>query len=169
MAGEKFIQHDASGGLREVEAVQVGGAPSADKLASLDAAGRLDITMMPTGLGADTAVLVASGALAAGDFINVFDDGGTPSVRKADATAIGTVAHGFVLDAVADAANATVYFEGANTAVTGMVGGQVFLSATAGAATATAPTTAGQVVQKLGVAVSATQINFEPATAILLA
>lgn len=169
MAGEKFLQHDANGGLREVEAVQTGGAPSADKLPSLDAAGRLDISMMPTGLGADTAVIEASGALAAGDFVNVFDDGGTVKVRKADATAIGTIAHGFVLDAVADAANATVYFEGANTAVTGMTGGQIFLSTTAGAATGTAPTASGQVVQKLGVAVSATQINFEPATAILLA
>lgn len=169
MAGQKFIQHDTAGGLREIEATQTGGAPGADKIPSLDANGRLDATMMPTGIGADTGVLEASGALSAGDFVNVFDDAGTPKVRKADASAIGTIAHGFVLEAVADAANATVYFEGANTAVTGQTAGQVFLTATAGVAGGTAPTTSGQVVQKLGVAVSATQINFEPATPIVLA
>lgn len=169
MAGEKFLQHDTTGGLREVEATVTGGAPAANKLPSLDASGRLDITMMPTGIGADTAVLPASGALAAGDFVNIFDNGGVPSVRKADATSIGTIAHGFVLDAVADAANATVYFEGSNTAVSGMTAGQVFLSTTAGTATGVAPINPGEVVQKLGVAVSATSINFEPSTAIILA
>lgn len=169
MAGQKFIQHDTSGGLREIEATQIGGAPSADKIPSLDAAGRLAISMMPTGLGSDTAVLTASGSIAAGDFVNIFDNGGTPSIRKADANAVGTIAHGFVLEAIADGATGTVYFEGSNTAVTGQTVGNTFLSTTAGLATNTAPSGTGELVQKLGVAVSATQINFEPSTPILLA
>lgn len=169
MAGEKFLKHNGAGGFSETEAVQTGGAPSADKIPSLDAAGRLDISMMPTGIGADTAILVASGALAAGDFVNIFDDVGVFKVRKADASALGTIAHGFVLAAAADAGNATVYFEGSNTQVTGQTPGAVFLTTTAGIAGSTAPSGSGEVVQRLGVAVSATQINFEAASPIVLA
>ena len=160
--GEKFIQHDAAGGLREVEGVETGGAPSANRIPSLDANGQLDVTMLPTGIGADTAVITASGALAAGDFVNLFDDGGSFAVRKADASSAATQAHGFVLDAVADAAPATVYFEGNNTAVTGQTPGRKFLSTTAGLAAAAAPTGATEIVQRLGIATSATTINFEP-------
>lgn len=170
MAAEKFLQHDAAGGLREVQGVTTGGAPGIDKIPSLNASGLLDISMMPPGLGGDVAVLPAVGAIAAGDLVNVYNNGGTPSVRKADASAIGTIAHGFVLSAYADAENATVYFEGNNTGVSGLTAGKVFLSATtAGLSTNTAPTGTGKVVQSVGVAVSATQINFEAAPAILLA
>lgn len=169
MAAAKFLQHDAAGGLREVQGVTTGGAPNAEKIPALDASGRLDITMMPTGLGADTVVLPAVGALAAGDFVNIYNNGGVPSCRKADASSPTTIAHGFVLSAVATGANATVYFEGNNGAVTGQTAGKVFLSATAGLATSVAPTAAGEVVQCIGIAVSTTQINFEPHPAILLA
>lgn len=169
MPAQKFLAHDGSGGIQEVVSVQTGGAPSADKVPSLDANGRLDVTMMPSGVGADTSVVVASGALAAGDFVNLFNDGGTAKVRKADASSNVAPAHGFVLAAVTDGGNATVYWEGTNTAVTGQTPGQVFLSTTAGAAQAAAPSTSGQIVQKLGIAVSATEINFEPNSPILLA
>ncbi len=171
MAGEKFLKHDAAGGFTETIATQTGGGGSANLIPSLDAAGRLDNTMMPTGISADTASIVASGALAAGDFVNVYDNAGTVTCRLADASAIGTRAHGYVLAAVANAAMATVYFEGENSGagVTGMVGGDVFLSETAGKATATAPTTSAAIVQKLGVAIAATGINVEIGSPILLA
>lgn len=169
MPGQKILTHDGSGGIQEVVTVQTGGAPSADKVPSLDASGRLDATMMPAGIGADTAVVVASGALAAGDFVNLFNDGGTAKVRKADATSNVAPAHGFVLAAVSDGGNATVYWEGPNTAVTGMTPGPVFLGTTAGTAQSAAPTTSGNIVQKVGIAVSATEINFEPQNPILLA
>lgn len=170
MAAEKFLQHDTSGGMKEVQGVVAGGAPSADRIPSLDASGLLALSMMPAGLGGDVAVLAASGALADGDFVNVFNDGGTPKVRKADASSGITAAHGFVLAAVADLANATVYFEGNNTSQSGLTGGVVYLSPTIpGRATNTAPVGTGEIVQKLGVAVSATQVNFEPSSPILLA
>jgi len=169
MAGEKFLKHDANGNLQEIVSVQVGGAPNAEKLPSLDAAGRLDITMMPTGLGSDTAVLPCLGDLAAGDFVNVFDNGGAFTVRKADASSVATAAHGFVLDAVLDGGNATVYFEGTNTAVLGMSPGSVYLSTTAGVGANAAPTGSGQIVQKIGIAVAVDQMNFEAANPIILA
>jgi hypothetical protein len=90
-------------------------------------------------------------------------------VRKADATTAGKFAHGYVLAAVNNGDPATVYFEGTNTQVSGAVPGQTFLSTTAGGFTATAPSAAGNVVQRLGVAVSATEINFERSQPIVLA
>lgn len=71
MPGEKFLQHDGTGGSTEVEATQAGGAGNEDKIPSLDANGRLASTMMPTGIGADTETIEASETLAAGDFVNI--------------------------------------------------------------------------------------------------
>ena len=145
------------------------GAVDAGKVVQLDGSGRLDNSVMPVGIGADTKVMIASEALAAGDFINVWSDASAFKVRKADATTGGKRAHGFVLSSVASGANATVYFEGENTAVTGMTPGDVFLGTTAGRAQATAPTGSGQAVQRIGVATSATSVNFEPSQPIVLA
>jgi hypothetical protein len=61
------------------------GAGDAGKIVATDAAGKLDASLMPTGVGADTASIVSSENLAAGDLVNVFDSSGTPKVRKADA------------------------------------------------------------------------------------
>lgn len=144
------------------------GAGDAGKVVQLDGAGRIDATMMPVGIGADTAIIQASENLAAGDFVNVHNSGGA-RVRKADATTAGKEAHGFVLGAVSSGANATVYFEGSNTGVSGQTPGTVFLATTAGGATGTAPSASGNVVQKLGVAISATAINFERGEPIVLA
>ena len=144
------------------------GAGDAAKLVALDGSGRIDNTMMPVGIGADTASITTSEALAAGDFVNVWNSTGA-KVRKADATVAGKEAHGFVLAGAASGAAATVYFEGTNTGVTGQTPGSVFLSTTAGVATATAPATAGNVVQRIGFAVSATAINFQSQPPITLA
>jgi len=63
----------------------------------------------------------------------------------------------------------TVYFEGTNNQVTGQTVGRVFLSATTpGKTTSTAPTAAGHIVQRLGVAYSATEINTEISQSLLL-
>lgn len=144
------------------------GSGDANKLVALDGTGRIDNSMMPVGIGADTAAITTSEALSAGDFVNVWSSSGAKA-RKADATAVGKPAHGFVLAAFGSGASATVYFEGTNTQVSGMTPGDVFLQTTAGAAGATIPSTAGNVVQKLGVAVSATAINFERGEPITLA
>ena len=164
---DKYIANNA-GLLSEVEAIDTSaGAGDAGKIPALDAAGRLDNSMMPVGIGTDTAVIQASENLAAGDFVNVHNSGGA-RVRKADASN-GREAHGFVLDSVTSGNNATVYFEGQNTGVLSATPGVVYLSTTAGGFTDTAPSTAGQTVQRIGVAVSSTAINFEATQPILLA
>lgn len=144
------------------------GAGDAGKIVQLDAAGRIDTTMMPVGIGADTATITTSEALAAGDLVNIHNSTGA-KVRKADATTAGKEAHGFVLAAAGAGAAATVYFEGSNTGVTGQTPGVAFLSTTAGRTQATAPTGAGQVVQRVGFATSATALNFDAGDAIVLA
>ncbi len=146
------------------------GASSTGKLVALDGAGRLDATVMPVGFGADTGTLQASEALSAGDYINVWSSGGSPRMRKADASTSGKEAHGFVLQAVASGASGTAYFEGTNTAATGQTAGVVFLDpANPGKGTTTAPSTAGQVWQKIGFATGATTVNFQYNEPILLA
>jgi len=144
------------------------GAGDAAKIVQLDGTGRIDSTMLPVGVGADVATIAAGENLAAGDFVNVYNDSGAKA-RKADATTSGKEAHGFVLAAVTSGNNATVYFEGTNTGVTGLTPGVVFLATTAGVATGTAPSSSGNVVQRLGVAVSATAVNFEPHPPVVLA
>jgi hypothetical protein len=144
------------------------GAGDSGKVVQLDAAGRIDTTVLPVGIGADTAVVTTSEALAAGDYVNIWNSSGAKA-RKADATVAGKEAHGFILAAVGSGGSATVYFEGTNTGVTGQTPGVVFLSTTAGLGTPTAPSGSGNVAQRVGFATSATAVNFHSAPPIVLA
>lgn len=144
------------------------GAGDTGKVVALDSTGRIDTSMMPVGVAADTAAITTSEALAAGDFVNIWNSTG-PKVRKADATTAGKKAMGFVLAAFTSGGVATVYFEGSNTQVVGQVAGDVFLQTTAGTAGAAAPTAAGNVVQNLGFATSPTSINFQAQPSVTLA
>ena len=164
----KYLYNNA-GTITEREAlVTSAGAGDAGKIPALDAAGRLDNSVMPSGIGADTAAITTSEALAAGDYVNIWNSTGAKA-RKADATVAGKESHGFVLASVASGATATVYFEGPNTAVTGQTPGPIFLSTTAGVGSSSAPSGSGNVVQRLGVATSATSVNFEAQSPIVLA
>jgi hypothetical protein len=167
---DKYIRNN-SGTLTETEAtVSSAGAANAGDIVALDANGKLDLTTMPTGIAPDISVLTASENLVAGDFVNVWNDAGTPKVRKADGSTAGKEAHGFVLAAVTSGNPANVYHEGANDQVTGQTAGMTYLSAaTAGLATGAAPSASGNVVQRLGVATSATSINVELQQPIVLA
>ena len=168
MAAKKFLRL-VNGVLTEIFGVQSSaGAANAGDFVALDDTGRLDNSVMPVGIGADTKSIPASEALAAGDWVNVWSSTGA-KVRKADATTAGKEAHGFVLAAVSSGANALVYFEGTNTQVSGQTPGPVFLQTTAGTGGATIPSASGNVVQNLGVALSATEVNFERGTPVTLA
>ena len=168
MAAKKFLRL-IGGVITEVFGVQSSaGAANAGDFVALDDTGRINNDMMPVGIGADTKTIAASEALAAGDWVNVWNSTGA-KVRKADATTAGKEAHGFVLAAVSSGANALVYFEGTNTQVTGQTPGPVFLQTTAGTGGATIPSASGNVVQNLGVALSATEVNFERGTPVVLA
>lgn len=167
---QKFIRLNG-GQLAELEAqVTSSGAGDAGKIVALDSAGKLDPSVMPVGIGADTSTITASENLAAGDLVNVWNDSGTAKVRKADASN-GRRASGFVLSSVTSGNPATVYFEGTITGLSSLTIGSVYyLSAsTAGGITETAPTTATHIVQEVGVATSATTLSFEPQRPVTLA
>jgi len=165
----KVVHLDASGVLAPA-LLNATIVSAASKIVQLDGSGKLDVSVMPVGIAADTAIIQASENLGNGDYVNIHNVGG-PRVRKADASAAGKEAHGFVTAAVLSGANATVFFEGTNNAVAGKTPGATqFLSATtAGATTETAPSGAGQIVQRIGIAVSATAVNTEVAQPITLA
>ncbi len=144
------------------------GAGDSGKLPALNAAGVLDTSFMPTGIAADTAAIATSESLAAGDLVNIWNSTGA-KVRKADATSVGKEAHGFVLAAFTHPTTATVYFEGNNSSVSGLTPGKQFLTTTAGTASTTAPSGSGNVVQGVGYATSATNLNFQSGLPVVLA
>jgi hypothetical protein len=145
------------------------GAGDTGKIPALDATGKLDASFMPVGIGADTASIVASETLSAGDLVNIWNNASVANVRKADATVAGKEAHGFILAGAAALSSAVVYFEGTDTGMTGLIPGKQFLAITAGTTTVTAPSATGNVVQVVGFATSATSMNFRSLTPITLA
>ena len=170
---QRIVALNASGVLDPtiVNAVNASaGAADAGKLAQLDSTGRLDTSILPTGVGADVALVTASEALSAGNLVNIWDNSGTANVRKADGTTSGKSVDGFVIAAVSNGATATVYFEGTNDQCSGLTPGKQFLSgATAGLPSATPASGAGKTLQRVGVATSATSMNFEASDPIVLA
>ena len=145
------------------------GAGDSGKIPALDGSGKLDNSFMPIGIGADTSAIATSETLVAGNLVNIWNNTGTASVRKADATTVGKEAHGFVLAGFTHPTTATVYFEGSVTGLTGLTPGKQFLNTTAGGTTVTAPSASGNVVQVVGFATSATSMNFQAETHLVLA
>ena len=163
MAAKSFLRL-VSGKLKAIQAVVVSsGAANDGDIPALDSNGRLDVTTMPIGVGPDTKVLEVSEAsgLTAGQYVNIFNDGGTEKVRLAD-NSNGRDAHGYVIAAHSDGANATVYFEGANDNLSGLTPGQRVYLGTAGGVI-TSPlvpiTDTGKIHQFLGIAISPTAVN----------
>lgn len=168
---QKIIILDA-GRLKQLEAlITSAGAGDSGKIVALGADGRLSLTFMPTGVGPDTKTVTASENLSAGDLVNLWNDSGTIKMRKADASAEGKEADGFVKDAVTSAAQGIIYFDGSITGLSGLtLGARYFVSAAApGGVTDTPPSSAGQVVQFAGKASSATELVFEAGEPITLA
>lgn len=155
-----------AGKLKEVAGlVTSAGAGDAGKIPALDGSGRLDNSMMPVGIGQESETIEATENLAAGDFVNIYNSSGV-KCRKADASGgASKKAHGFVLAAVTSGQNATVYYGNLNTSVAGLTpGAEYFLShSTPGGVVAAGglTTTAGHIVQRLGVASLATELLTE--------
>lgn len=163
MATEKFVNVDVDGDLQENQTIDSsGGAGDSGKLVSLDADGKLDASFLPDEVGLEVAQFEASEALTAGDYVNIHDVTGTKKVRKADNGAASTRAHGFVKENVASAATATVFFEGTNTALSGLtVPGPLWLGTGGGVQQTYSSIPAGDIVQRLGTPLSATSATIE--------
>ncbi|HEY9696746.1 MAG TPA: hypothetical protein V6D10_05755 [Trichocoleus sp.] len=162
MSTNKFLTFLGNGKTLATAIAASVGAGDANKIVATGSNGKLDSSFMPVGVGVSASQIVASEALSAGDFVNIWSNTGIRNVRKADASN-NRPANGFVLAAVALSGTVTVYQQGENTALTGLGEGTImFLSASnAGKASATAPTASGHIIQTLGYALSTTSILYE--------
>ena len=144
-------------------AVSAGGA-DAGKIVKLGAGGKIDASMIDGGI--ENRSMTASEALSGGDLINIWNDGGTAKMRKADADN-GRPTDGFVLQAVADGAVGTVYLEeGVISGLAGLtVGATYWLSTVAGGISNASPNGNNVLSQIVGKALSATELRFRPETA----
>lgn len=169
---DKYVGIDASGTDAEVAFKQTSaGAADAGKGVGLNSAGKIDDSMLPSD---STNSITASEGMTAPAMVNVHSSSGA-KVRYADASAASAAKRvtGYIVDNVLNAAAVNVYF-GAGDIVPGLSGltpgADYFLSgSTPGAITATPVTASGQILQKVGTAVSATELRFEPGEPIIRA
>jgi hypothetical protein len=166
MSARNFLTIGTNGLQRLVSAIaSSAGVADASKVVCTDSNGKLSLTLMPTGLDVSAQNIVADEALNSGEYINIFDEGGTRKVRKASAAAGSQrPAHGFVITGAAEGSNAVVYTLGENDQLSGLtIGQRYFLSAaTAGGMAATPDMSAsGNLIQVLGYATSTTSLRFE--------
>lgn len=169
MPASKFLAL-VGGRIREVIAtVTSGGVVDDGKIVALGSDGRLDSSVLPVGVGIETKSIQASENLGAGNLVNIWNSGGEFRVRKADATAAGKEAQGFVLSSVLSGQTAQVYLEGTVTGLTGLTPGRYYLSTTPGEITPTPPSNTGNVVQYVGNAVSTSELTFEATDGVILA
>jgi len=119
--------------------------------------------------GTLTKSIVTTEDIAAGSLVNIYASG----CRKANATTSGLQADGFVTASTTGAGPATVHFAGQIiTGLSGLtLGTKYVLSTTAGGilSTANAPLASGNVYQPVGVAVSTTELLFNPEEPIVYA
>ena len=171
MATKKYLIVNPSAGspfTQENTIDTSAGSGDSGKIPSLDGNGKLDLSFMPSGVGGDTRTVTAGETLAAGDLIYL---NSTPEALKADANSDAKAAIGFVQSGITAAATGTAYFgSGMITGLSSLTpGAKYYLSATTpGGITATKPSGAGDIIQQIGVAVSTTELYFEPQDAILL-
>lgn len=169
MSGKKYVKLNATGDLEEESSVQSSaGVADAEKIVALDNQGMIDESMLRS---SEVVELEASETLTAGDIINIWDDGGTPKVRKATNTGIATKAMGFVRDGIASESTGKVYFEGKVTGLADLTPGKEYFLGVAGAIVdnSALPSTTSSIVQKLGKAYSANAFTFEVQQMIILA
>jgi uncharacterized protein YaiE (UPF0345 family) len=161
MAGQGFLARVA-GRTKQIFGIQTSaGAADAGKIPALDATGKFDISLLPTGIGANSVVVPASEAIGAGKFVNLWSDGGVLSMRLADNSS-GREAWGYVTSAVTLAATGTAFrLNTVNANMTGLTPGSDYWLGIAGGAIAAAldpVTDAGKLDQYLGKAKSATEL-----------
>jgi hypothetical protein len=143
------------------------GAADSGKIIKLDSNGKIDSTLLPAGIGEDAVELPAFEDVSAGDFVNIFLDGGVAKIRKADSSNLRD-ANGFVLESATAPAAVKVIFEGTNSQLSGLSIGERYYLDSAGAVTLTPKTATGELHQYLGKAFSATELTTEKDDCIVI-
>jgi|688.fasta_scaffold765340_2 hypothetical protein len=155
----KLIKINNNGSKEEYLGITTSaGAGNSGDFPVLDGTGKLDTTFMPVGVGQDAVTAIAGEALSAGNMVYF---NGSGQVLKADATALGKAARGYVNSNFSNGATATVFFDDSNTGLTGLTSGATYyLSKTAGLVTTNVSAyVAGDVIQEIGFATSTTNLR----------
>ena len=112
--------------------------------------------------GPEVMLIPAGESLAAGDFVNIYDAGGT-KVRLAVSGDPNKTAHGYVLAPFAIGETARIYLKGLNGLLSGLVPGQTYVLDNVRPGKAILASldsiTSGQAFQQVGVAMSATTMS----------
>jgi hypothetical protein len=170
-------QTDRNGFPELVEfATASAGTASAGQGVAANAQGFIDDTFFGPGIGRKTVQATASGAKSAGAFVNLYGDDAEPGVLKSRLAdnSNGRPAHGFITEAVADAAPETVYFlDDLNDGLSGLTVGAHYWLGTAGGVISTPLDSTdsandGKLTQYLGIAISETTIATSDSPAIRL-
>ncbi len=104
-----------------------------------------------------------------GKMVNIFDNNGVATVRKADATAIGKEVDGFCVGSSLSGEYAIIQFSEVGNNFSSLSPGKTYyLSTISGEITDIAPSTPGNIVQKVGKALSTTKLIFSPGRSIEL-
>lgn len=166
----KYLKLSLGDTVEETSLPSSAGTSSAGRIPELDPSGRLDMTMMPVGVGLDVTFTTAGEALSAGDFV-YFDTQGR--ALRADATTVTKAAQGFTTTGVIMGANVNIYYNESNTGVTGLTPGiSYFLSGLNPGKMVTSdslPIGTGKIIQRLGFAQTATSLHSAIKTPIILA
>lgn len=156
-----FLARVAGKTKQIIATVVSAGAADAGKIVGLGADGRLDTSVLPAGIGANVVQAVASEAIGAGKFVELFDDAGVLKMRLAD-NSNGRAAWGYVKTAVSSAASGAAYrLNTVNASLSGLTAGADYWLGTAGGVIATPldpVTDIGSLDQYLGRASSATEL-----------
>lgn len=109
----------------------------------------------------ETQSITATEPISAGDFVNVYDLGGSARIRKAIATSPALRAHGYVKNAVSTGASGLVFYDKINSSISGLTSGTgYFLSdIVPGGVSLSVPTVSGRISQSLGYATTPTRIK----------
>lgn len=157
-----------SGRQTEVQPITTSaGAADASKMIQTDSNGTLDPSLMPSGITPDQKSGTSNGTITAKDLVYVETAG---TIARASAAAAGNQAMGWATTSVATGQPIIMQLEGKITGLSALTpGARYFLSTTPGGIVTPCPTGTGVLAQYVGTALSATELNFEPDDAVLLA
>ncbi|MGA2433932.1 MAG: hypothetical protein ABSG25_01465 [Bryobacteraceae bacterium] len=170
MATNKYLALNGDTPQQVAFTVTSAGSANGGQGVATDATGHLDPSVMPIGVAPETDQIVASENLTAGAFVNLWTNSGVINARNADNTTSGKEANGFVLSGYTSSQTATVYRIGqSNTQLTGLTpGAKYYLGTIGGTISSVSGLTTGNIMQFVGKAISATEIEFIPGQPIII-
>ncbi len=165
MATTKFTKYEGDGNLSVQTTIdQSTGASDAGKVPSTKADGTLDESLLPNSV--KPVSLTGTFGATVGNSKVIYTDPADQKIKVATNTGLATKAEGFVITGGATDAAATYYQRGRLTGLTGLTPGKTYFLGADGAVTDTEPTTG--VAQIIGVAASATEMDVQIGTAVLV-